>query len=71
MEEVIALHAAATKLASEAIDLVRERAPSGPGAAVSLAVALGRLCAQLDLDPDQMKDCIDIAYKASRETKAA
>ena len=73
MDEVIALHAAVTKLAGEAIDLVCERAPSAPGAAISLAVAVGRLCAELDLDPDQMKDCIDIAYKASRasKTKAA
>lgn len=67
MEEVKALHAATDELAGEAMDLVRERALSAPLGAVSLAVALGRLCAVLELDPQQMKDCIDIAYKASRQ----
>lgn len=71
MEEVRALHAAATKLATEAMDLVQQRASSAPHAAVSLAVALGKLCSELDLDPDQMKDCIDIAYQASKETRQA
>ena len=70
MEEVIALHAATDELASEAIALVQERAHSAPLGAVSLAVALGKLCEELDLDPQQMKDCIDIAYKASRETRS-
>ena len=57
-------------LAGEAVKLVRTRAKTAASGCYSLAMALGQLCAQLELDPDHMKDCIDIAYKEERKRSA-
>ena len=66
MAEVNAVRASVTNIGDEVISLVRDRASTDAIGANSLALALGRLCALLDLDPQLMKDCIDRAYSEQR-----
>lgn len=56
-------------LANEALELVRTRARTASGGAFSLAMALGRLCAQLDLDPEYVKELLSHAYREARKEK--
>jgi hypothetical protein len=70
MAEISAVRAQVHNIGDECVDLVRERAASSAAGAASLAMALGKLCAQLDLDPRQMKDCIDLAYREAQARAA-
>ena len=73
MEEMSAVHAAMNNLAIEALSLVRTSSSTAMSGAYSLAIALGRLCAQLELDPKHLKECIDLAHReeATRKKEVA
>jgi hypothetical protein len=53
-------------LADEITKLVNTRARTASSGVYSLAMALGRLCAQLDVDPEYVKECLSHAYKEAR-----